>query len=126
MGAVESHMSSALKGMQSPKNSSKSVIHVSQHSLEQQAQHEVVTENATTMSDSTDSARVGENTDDDTERVVVYELQRSMWDAALLLVLRQMSLADQIIIIAGVVFNAGLQLVLLLVIFFDMLEDPID
>jgi len=73
-----------------------------------------------------DSARVSENNDDDTERVVVYELQRSMWDAALLLVLRHMSLADQIIIIAGVVFNAGLQLVLLLVIFFDMLEDPID
>jgi len=54
----------------------------------------------------------------------VYEFDQSMWDATLLLFMGSASITftDRVILAVGVVLNLGLQLTLLIVIMYDMLD----
>jgi len=53
-----------------------------------------------------------------------YELEQSMWDAAVLLFCHRTAWTDKVILLIGMIVNSGLQIALLLTVYFDMLQNP--
>ncbi|CAE7252360.1 unnamed protein product [Symbiodinium natans] len=53
-----------------------------------------------------------------------YDLDQSMWDAAVLLFCHQTAWTDKVILWTGMIVNNSLQVALLLTVFFDMLQNP--